>query len=115
MKFPKSARLLKSRDFKRVRNFGVQKRAPHIVVNYRFYGDGGPRLGLTVSKRYGKAHDRNRFKRLIREAFREMQDELSPGLEVNVRPAISHKDVPLVLLREELRKLLAEQRAEKSC
>jgi len=46
-----------------------------------------PRLGLSVSrKRVRKAHDRNRVKRLIREAFRLNKAELPPGLDLVVVP-----------------------------
>ncbi len=42
------------------------------------------RIGLVVSRRVGKAHDRNRVKRRVREFFRTRRLALSAKLEVVV-------------------------------
>jgi len=39
-------------------------------------------LGITVSKAVGKAHDRNRAKRLIRSSYRECMPPLSNGYNI---------------------------------
>jgi ribonuclease P protein component len=45
------------------------------------------RLGLSVGrKKFRKAHDRNRFKRLVREAFRLSRPAIPPGLDLVVVP-----------------------------
>ncbi|HEU5115939.1 MAG TPA: ribonuclease P protein component, partial [Isosphaeraceae bacterium] len=45
------------------------------------------RLGLSVGRRkIRKAHDRNRFKRLLREAFRLSRHSLPPGVDLVVVP-----------------------------
>ncbi len=70
-RFPRSARLLLSRDFKKVFDQGVNVVGKLMVI---WVGDGGGdglRLGAVASKRtFRRAVDRNRAKRLLREAFR---------------------------------------------
>lgn len=42
------------------------------------------RLGTVVSRKVGKAHDRNRVKRLLREFFRARRHFLSPPIDLVV-------------------------------
>jgi ribonuclease P protein component len=45
-----------------------------------------PRLGLSVSRKVGNAVVRNRWKRLLREAFRLDRPTLPPGMDLLVIP-----------------------------
>ena len=64
------------REFERV----MQARTSAADGLVRMYGAandlGHPRLGLTVSRRVGGAATRNRWKRVLREAFRLAQHDL---------------------------------------
>ena len=46
----------------------------------------GPRVGLTAGKVLGKAHERNRIKRRMREVVRHHLHELPPGLDLILHP-----------------------------
>jgi ribonuclease P protein component len=77
--FPKSRRLVSPEEFQAVYDRKCSAADRHIVV-YRLGNElGHPRLGVSVSKKVGNAVVRNRVKRLFREAFRHVQDQLGPG------------------------------------
>lgn len=64
-----------------------------------------PRLGITVTKRFGKSHERNRFKRIAREAFRLSQDQLISNLELVIKPRSAAKNATMRDVLEELQGL----------
>lgn len=73
--FPKSRHIRHAKDFELVYKKKVAYNNGVLLV---FVGEnalGFPRLGLSVSKKAGRAHRRNLWKRLIREAFRLQQRE----------------------------------------
>ena len=89
LQFPKSRRVRSRDEFRRIKKYG--KRTNGHVVVFDVLAEKFPyrRLGVTVSKRYGNAVARNRFKRLIREAFRIQQYRLPPGLIIHVTPRLN--------------------------
>lgn len=64
----------------------------HLVVYAFDRGEGGPaRLGLSVGKRVGGAVERNRVKRVLREEFARVQENLASGVDyvVIARPGVA--------------------------
>lgn len=88
---PKERRLTKRREFVRVYETG-QKQFSRYTVLF-FAGNGLPhsRIGITATKKLGKANVRNRLKRWTREIYRRQRELLgidarSLDLVVNVKP-----------------------------
>ena len=86
--FRRSDRLLRSSDFGRVSREGRRAADPAFVVLVcsREAGPGEPpqRLGITMSRRVGRAVVRNRVKRRVREWFRRSRPKLRRGIDVVV-------------------------------
>ncbi|MCL5735434.1 MAG: ribonuclease P protein component [Actinobacteria bacterium] len=90
-------RLSRSEDFARVYRTGKSVANKYLVLYYferpetsNRTSDEGPRVGLSVSKRVGAAVDRNRVKRVLREAVRSNADLVSGNVDfvVIARPPI---------------------------
>jgi ribonuclease P protein component len=78
-------RLSRSAEFERVYRHGRSTANRHFVL-YAFPNASAdrPRLGLSVSRKVGGAVERNRVKRMLREAFAEVEDGLQAGQDVVV-------------------------------
>ena len=56
----------------------------YLVLYARKNRTGGNRVGITVSKKLGKAHIRNRVRRRIREVYRLNEGQFQPGWDIVV-------------------------------
>jgi ribonuclease P protein component len=88
-------RLSRSRDFDAVYRHGRSVATRYLVL-YAFPRPGEdagdePRLGLAVSRKVGKAVERNAVKRRLREAFARLEGELARGHDyvIVVRPGFA--------------------------
>lgn len=98
--FPRARRIRTRQEFQRLYEQSRLYRDEYFRIFYlkKDFSETG-RLGLSVSKKLGKAHDRNRIRRLLREAFR-LHPELSAGLDLIVQPKTEAAHLKNEQLRE---------------
>jgi ribonuclease P protein component len=73
-----------------------------ILVDIRVTQGPFSRVGITVTKRYGGACQRNRFKRLVREAFRLIHLRFNFNFDVLVRPRSQAVNAAMQDIQQEL-------------
>jgi len=109
--FAKRKRLVKGEQFKAVlaRNLCVSN---GLLRLYTAKNDCGyPRLGVSVGREWGGAVVRSRLKRVLREVFRQSQDEIPAGFDylVMLSRSRSDKSNKAEKAREVVRRLRFEQ------
>jgi ribonuclease P protein component len=84
-------RLTRSTDFKRVRRTGKSYAHPFVVLVVQASEAPKVRVGVTAGRSVGGAVQRNRAKRLLREAMRPLLPQLITGWDLILiaRPALS--------------------------
>ena len=88
-RFPRSRRLTSRRQFLAIYAEGARASSPAFTFFGQPNGQDACRLGLTVTRKYGHATQRNRAKRVLREIFRRNRARLEPACDmvINVHPS----------------------------
>jgi ribonuclease P protein component len=71
-----------------------------------------PRVGLTAGKVMGKANERNRLKRRMKEALRRHTDLLPPGCDLILHPRRAVLTVDFTKLEAEVVRILQQAKTE---
>ena len=84
----KDYRVKKSQDFDNIIRKKKSFANRQFVIYYQENKLDHMRLGISVSKKLGKAHERNKLKRYVRESFKTRKDFLKNyDIIIIVRPA----------------------------
>ena len=110
-RFPKSARILKSAEYREIYQDGKKFVGPLFAAFYRHTDSGrAARVGYTTPKAIGKAVARNRIKRRLRDAVRLQLPSLEPGWEVVFNPRRAALDAEFPQLTAEVARLFEKLR-----
>ncbi len=102
---PHPERLKKSWEFQRTYKKGKKYWDAYFVIYVYNTQLHQPRLGITASKKVGNSVQRNRVKRLIREAFRMLKHKLLPYYDIVVVGRTAACSLTAHQTRESLHKL----------
>lgn len=110
-----ASRLRKHADFQRVYAEGKKRRSTYMSWFLAPQnGVAAPRVGLTVGKVLGKAHERNRIKRRMRDVLRRHVDELPAGCDLVLHPQRSVLTLEFAKLEAEIVRILQQANAERA-
>ena len=102
-------RLKKQKDFDHVFNKGSRVYSKSLTVI--FIKSESLKIGISISKKHGKAVKRNRIKRLLRSASREVFKDLNINYHVVILPRVQEeysfkeyvKDISYLVKKENLK------------
>lgn len=80
--FPPSDRIRTSREYRRHRHGARRFRAGPLLVAWKAGEQARGRLGMAVSRKVGKAHTRNRIKRVLRAWYRLNRHRLTASWDL---------------------------------
>ena len=112
---PKRTRLAKRREFLQVYERGRKLFSRYSILFVSPNDLAYSRLGITATKKLGKANVRNRVKRWTRETYRRLReplrlDERALDFVVNVKPSAS--EATFLEFSDDLRRVLERGAAE---
>ncbi len=106
--FSRKERLRKRKEFQQVFDKGEKYGNDQLKVYALSNGDSVSRLGLVVGRKFGNAPRRNRFKRILREAYRLNKSLLSNGADIVVVPRPGLTELTLKAIEENFKIILMQ-------
>ena len=82
-------RLKKQSDFQKLFSSGKRAFSPSLTVVYK--QSKLPIMGVSVGKKHGKSVQRNKIKRLVREAYRSILGEMQGTYSMVIIPKVSQE------------------------
>lgn len=111
--FTKADRIRKSSDYKSLSTNGKRFKSSGFVIVYQKNTLDRPRLGITVSRKFGKAVRRNRVKRIIREFFRTNKTCIHGMGDINIIARTAARKNDAAEIRKELEMCLMSIKCKK--
>ena len=109
------SRLRKHADYQRVYAEGRKHRSASMSWFLAAQTEkSAPRVGLTVGKVLGKAHERNRIKRRLRDVLRRHVSQLPAGCDLILHPHRTVMTLEFTKLDAEVVRILQQANAEQA-
>ncbi|GAX60777.1 ribonuclease [Candidatus Scalindua japonica] len=99
---------MKRKEFQHVFDNGERYGNDQLKIYALSNGGSVSRLGLVVGRKFGNAPRRNRFKRILREAYRLNKSLLSSGADIVVIPRQGLKELTLMTIEEKFKIILTQ-------
>lgn len=106
--FSKKERLRKRKEFQQVFDKGKSYGNDQLKIYALSNGNTVSRLGLVVGRKFGNSPRRNRFKRILREAYRLNKSLLSNGADIVVIPRPGLTELTLNAIEEKFKIILTQ-------
>ena len=108
---PDLSRIKKGWEFDLLFRTGIRTQGQLVRLLYLKTESDSISAGFVVGKRLGKAHVRSRGRRILREAFRQVRDRITPGIKIilalkedglNAKTQDIHRELIYLLKRRKL-------------
>ncbi len=106
--FSKKERLLKRKEFQLVFEKGEKFENNQLKIYALSNGNSVSRLGLVVGRKFGNSPRRNRFKRILREAYRLNKSLLNNAADIVVIPRPGLTELTLKAIEDKFKLILIQ-------
>lgn len=94
--------------FRHLYRAGNTQVTPYFVVYTKKNRNKCNRLGITATKKIGNAVQRNRARRIIKEAYRLLEDELPTGLDIVIVARTKAVYAKMQMIQMHLKKIFSK-------